>query len=156
MVSEKKHILFVCTGNLCRSVIAEHLLRAMAKRRGLALEVRSRGISAPFGKAPPFETLYAGNLLGLDVAGHQSMPITASDVQWADEILVMEPWQKGSVETLGAGGKTSGLWVWLGDGSDSIEDPYGKSLEHHVIIGEKLRKAIANWLDRRIKDKEER
>lgn len=41
-----KHILFVCTGNTCRSPMAEGLLRQMAKQRGLALDVRSAGVAA--------------------------------------------------------------------------------------------------------------
>lgn len=40
------HILFVCTGNTCRSPMAEGLLRKLAKERGIDLEVRSAGVSA--------------------------------------------------------------------------------------------------------------
>lgn len=41
-----KHILFVCTGNTCRSPMAEALLRKLAKERNIPLEVRSAGVSA--------------------------------------------------------------------------------------------------------------
>ncbi|BFH65616.1 low molecular weight protein arginine phosphatase [Paenibacillus azoreducens] len=41
-----KHILFVCTGNTCRSPMAEALLRKMAKERGLGVEARSAGVAA--------------------------------------------------------------------------------------------------------------
>ncbi|MWV46559.1 low molecular weight protein arginine phosphatase [Paenibacillus sp. HJL G12] len=41
-----KHILFVCTGNTCRSPMAEGLLRKMAKDRGIEVEARSAGVAA--------------------------------------------------------------------------------------------------------------
>ncbi|GAF10191.1 low molecular weight protein tyrosine phosphatase [Paenibacillus pini JCM 16418] len=41
-----KHILFVCTGNTCRSPMAEALLRKLATERGISLEVRSAGVAA--------------------------------------------------------------------------------------------------------------
>lgn len=45
-MTEPRHVVFVCTGNICRSAMAEHLLRHWAKARGLALETSSCGIAA--------------------------------------------------------------------------------------------------------------
>ena len=45
-MSVARRILFVCTGNICRSATAEHLLRHQAQQQGLDLEVRSCGTAA--------------------------------------------------------------------------------------------------------------
>ena len=46
-----KHILFVCTGNTCRSPMAEGLLRKLASERGIQVEVRSAGVGSNVGDA---------------------------------------------------------------------------------------------------------
>lgn len=46
MNARPRRIVFVCTGNICRSAMAEHLLRHWARTRGLALEISSCGIAA--------------------------------------------------------------------------------------------------------------
>lgn len=83
-----KHILFVCTGNTCRSPMAEGLLRKLASERGIQVEVRSAGVAATTGmpisrhaeavlrdhnvEGPPHSTLLSSNLVG-----------------WADLILTL-------------------------------------------------------------------
>lgn len=52
-----KTILFVCTGNTCRSPLAEGMLRVMAKRRGIDVEVRSAGVAAVDGASVSRQSL---------------------------------------------------------------------------------------------------
>lgn len=84
-----KRILFVCTGNTCRSPMAEALLRKKAEDRGLSLEVKSAGVSALPGitaSSPAVEVLKEK---GIDHRHHRSQPVTKELLLWADVVLTM-------------------------------------------------------------------
>ncbi|MBD1372121.1 low molecular weight protein arginine phosphatase [Hazenella sp. IB182357] len=81
-------ILFVCTGNTCRSPIAEALLERMSKVRGINVEGRSAGISAMDGMAASPEALHV--LAEKEIKhNHASRRIDEEQLQWADLILTM-------------------------------------------------------------------
>lgn len=82
------HILFVCTGNTCRSPMAEGLLRKLAKERGVGVEVRSAGVSAIPGTSI---SRHAAGILQ-DEGIHDRMvssQLTGEAVAWADLILTL-------------------------------------------------------------------
>ncbi|MEK4061206.1 MULTISPECIES: low molecular weight protein arginine phosphatase [Paenibacillus] len=82
------HILFVCTGNTCRSPMAEGLLRKLAKERGIELEVRSAGVSAISGTSI---SRHAGAILREEGINDQiiSSQLNAEMVSWADLVLTL-------------------------------------------------------------------
>lgn len=83
-----ERILFVCTGNTCRSPMAEGLLRHLAGKRGLALIVRSAGVSAWDGS--PISKHTADILQSKGISGQKtSAAVTDEAVAWADLILTM-------------------------------------------------------------------
>jgi len=82
-------VLFVCTGNTCRSPMAEALFRHMANERGLDVEVKSAGVAAFDGQAI---SAHAKNVLtqrGVDVQDFRSTSLDEDLVNWADLILTM-------------------------------------------------------------------
>ncbi|TXK76004.1 low molecular weight protein arginine phosphatase [Paenibacillus sp. N3.4] len=89
-------ILFVCTGNTCRSPLAEGLLRMRVHQEGIAAEVRSAGVSAVTGGS-----ISRNSASLLEEAGFKepisSLAIQGSEVKWADLILTMTVGHKRSV-----------------------------------------------------------
>ncbi len=84
-----RKILCVCTGNSCRSVMAEGLLRAYLKDR-TDMQILSAGLGTVGGMGPTPETVEVMAGEGIDVAGHISQPVTPDLVRKADLILVMD------------------------------------------------------------------
>ncbi|WNR44623.1 low molecular weight protein arginine phosphatase [Paenibacillus roseipurpureus] len=89
-------ILFVCTGNTCRSPLAEGLLRMRVHEEGLAAEVRSAGVSAMTGGPISRNSQQLLHEAGF-TESISSLAIGEADVKWADLILTMTTGHKRSV-----------------------------------------------------------
>lgn len=85
----KTRILFVCTGNTCRSPLAEGLCRDMAKRLDVDVEVRSAGVSAMEGMAVSRHTSDILREKGASEGVAGACSLRPETVQWADLILTM-------------------------------------------------------------------
>lgn len=92
-----KHILFVCTGNTCRSPMAEAMLRKLAEEAGLSLEVRSAGVAAMQGSAISKHAMGALRAQEIHAEGAASSPLSEHLVLWADLILTMTSGHKQHV-----------------------------------------------------------
>ena len=139
-------VLVLCTGNLCRSPLAGAILERMARERGVPVEIRTRGLMAVEGEPPPLETLRAAREAGLDLSGHRGRRLETEDLEWADRVLVMEPWQKETVEGMKAGkAPVQGLWEWAPGRPGEIPDPYMEDAGAHGRTVRLLEQALAAW-----------
>ncbi|OGW82782.1 MAG: hypothetical protein A3C47_03235 [Omnitrophica bacterium RIFCSPHIGHO2_02_FULL_51_18] len=95
-----KNILFVCTGNSCRSVMAEALFREVTAGRPDDFSIHSAGISALDGAQATRETLQVMADHGTDVSEHRSQRLTEDMIRDADKIFVMERMHKDWIQRL--------------------------------------------------------
>jgi len=110
-------VVLVCTGNTCRSPLAEALLRqALAARGVVDVEVSSAGTGAWEG-APASEGAYLVALeLGLDLSSHRARLLTSEVIAESDLILTMARHHRARVLELGAGGQVHLLGDYAGRG----------------------------------------
>lgn len=123
-------LLFVCTGNTCRSPMAEAIARrAVAERGWTRVEVRSAGISASWGGSASEGARRAVEKHGLDLETHRSEPVSPELVEWADLILAMTPGHLARLGDHGAGAKAQLLTAFAsgeeGPGAAPVPDPFG-------------------------------
>src|SRR5262247_2262857 len=95
-------ILFVCTGNTCRSPLSEAIARKIAIERGLQdVEAMSAGTSAWDGAPASDGALLVGMERNMDLSSHRAQTLTRELVQGADLVLAMGPHHLERVEALG-------------------------------------------------------
>jgi len=124
--------VLVCTGNTCRSPLAEALLRQALSERGITdIEVTSAGTGAWEG-APASEGAYLVGLEhGLDLSAHRARLVTSDMVLASDLILTMARHHRARMLELGAEGRVHLLGEFAGRAGAAAEvaDPFGEDLE---------------------------
>jgi len=146
--------VLVCTGNTCRSPMAEALLKRMAaeklnckidelEQRGVI--IASAGVAAVEGCAPSPEAVEVMKEKGLDISRHESQPLTDKLVKHADLIMTMTRSHRQAVlrRWPEAASRTLSLRV---DGGD-VSDPIGASKSVYSQCADQLEEALAQRLE---------
>ncbi|WP_438435131.1 low molecular weight protein arginine phosphatase [Gorillibacterium sp. sgz500922] len=137
-----KTILFVCTGNTCRSPMAEGLLRKMAKEAGLSLDVHSAGVAAMEGSSISSHSQKVLADKGIE-SGRSAQAVKEPLVAGADLILTMTVRHKNQLLSRfpAAEGKVFTLLEYAGSGSEEEQADADRELAELVTkhsLGGKL------------------
>ncbi|MHC4822278.1 MAG: Sua5/YciO/YrdC/YwlC family protein, partial [Planctomycetota bacterium] len=141
--------LFVCTGNICRSPLAEALARltlaeangcgpADLPRRGLA--VLSAGTAAVPGRPCPEEAVAEGRQRGVDLSRHRSQPLIPALLDRAETVFVMDRGHRTSIMEFAP--ESADNVVLLDPAGRDIPDPYGCGAEAYERAGHMISQAI--------------
>jgi protein-tyrosine phosphatase len=144
-------ILFVCTGNICRSPMAEGLLRHRLAQEGLSKRhrVASAGVWALDGHAASEHSITVMAERDIEISHHIAHTITAGDVAEAELILVMSREHQDVI------GSTWPQYSWkvyriseMADKRRDVRDPYGGPIDEYRSCADTIEQYLDRGYDR--------
>lgn len=135
-------ILFVCTGNTCRSPMAEGIFRQMMQERELQDRVlcQSAGLSAVEGEPASANAIEVCREIGVELSGHRARRLTGEEIPVWDLFFTMSPTHGYILEQAGVPSQK----IYL---PEPIEDPYGQGPEVYRRCRDKLRTELLRFAD---------
>lgn len=134
-------VLVVCTGNSCRSPMAQRMLAGMLE--GTPAFVSSAGTDAPVGSPATMQAVVVMREAGLDLTRHRAQQLVPAMVEAADLVLVMDQYHRQRVLAMApdAAGRTRLLLSFAGR-EEKVEDPIGLSIECYRLTREAMKPAL--------------
>ncbi|HTR96406.1 MAG TPA: hypothetical protein VMH61_00745 [Candidatus Acidoferrales bacterium] len=134
-------VLFVCTGNTCRSPFAAAAMRGELAADASRIVVESAGTSALEGQPATSEMQRVAGRAGLDLSPHRARAVTARELREADFVFVMEPRHRDALAAMGAPLERVHLiseWPEPGEPGLRVSDPFGGSREGYEECGRRI------------------
>ena len=142
-------ILFVCTGNLCRSAAAEICAKKHLSTDS-SLFIHSAGTDAVTGRQSPDDAIEAGKRKGLVMSAHRARPLTRDMIKKTDALFIMELYHEDKILALAPEEKDKVFYLrHFSGGNDAqltIDDPYGMSMEVYDSCFDLIEKCVKNLL----------
>lgn len=137
-----RRVVMVCTGNTCRSPMAELLMRRALASRGLSgIEVASAGVFAFEGQPASRQAVQVMAEYGLDLSAHRSRQLSW-DLARDALVLAMGESHRQAAEEVGGAQRVMLLLAAAGLPGE-VEDPYGRGLEAYRQVADQLERAVA-------------
>lgn len=134
-------ILFVCTGNTCRSPMAEGIFKMLLEDRGVNnIECSSAGLFAMTGDEVAPNAVKAVERFGVDISAHRARRITAFLLDETDKFVCMTGQHAASLSLYVPPEKI----IVLGDG---IFDPFGGDLEKYILCAAAIKESLVSQFD---------
>jgi protein-tyrosine phosphatase len=152
-------VLFVCTGNTCRSPLAQVIATSLAAERQMHdVQISSAGVAADDMSGASDGSLLVALERGLDLSTHRSRQLTHEDVSTADLVLTMSPSHLLAVQGMGGVGKAFLLSDYATRGASvrGVSDPIGGELDVYRSTFDELNLLIRRALDRLAADQTSR
>jgi protein-tyrosine phosphatase len=123
MRKEKRSILFVCTGNICRSPTAEGVLRDLSEKAGLELHIASAGLGDwHIGQPPDERAQRHARTRGYDLSTQRARQVTARDFEEFDMILAMDRGHLRALQKMAPHRHHAKIRLFVAD--SDVPDPY--------------------------------
>lgn len=141
-----KKIMFICTGNICRSAMADSLMKKLAKDNNKEVEVYSCGIFAEDGDMPTFNAIEAIKEYGVDLKLHRATNIRNSKIEDMDIILCATVSHKNNVINMYPNLKDKIFTIKEYANYDKndldIPDPWGYDIETYRFCASTINKCL--------------